>query len=77
MSAPAPLPSVPGWPAAFRGTAAVAAGLLTPATLRGPRYLRLFPDTYVRHGSELVTRRIFAERSQRFLGAGHRTTAAG
>ena len=48
----APLPSVPGWPAAFRGTTAIAAGLATPAVLRGPRYLRLFPDTYVRRGDE-------------------------
>jgi hypothetical protein len=24
------------------------AGVVTPAQLRGPRYLRLFPDTYVR-----------------------------
>ena len=48
----APLPSVPGWPTAFRGTTAIAAGLVTPAVLRGPRYLRLFPDTYVRRGDE-------------------------
>src|SRR5690242_21736148 len=47
MSA-APSSSVPGWPVAFRGTAAVAAGLVTPAELRGPRFARLFPDTYVR-----------------------------
>jgi very-short-patch-repair endonuclease len=38
---------VAGWPVAFRGTAAVAAGLITPDMLRGPRFLRLFPDTYV------------------------------
>lgn len=30
----------------FRGSAAVAAGLVTPAMLRGPRYQRLFPDVY-------------------------------
>ena len=48
----APLPSVPGDPTAFRGTTAIAAGLVTPAVLRGPRYLRLFPDTYVRRGDE-------------------------
>jgi hypothetical protein len=40
--------TVPGWPVAFRGTAAVAAGLVTPGALRGPRFERLFPDTYVR-----------------------------
>jgi hypothetical protein len=38
---------VPGWPAAFRGSAAVAAGLVTPDVLRGPRYRRLLPDTSV------------------------------
>jgi len=48
----APLPSVPGWPTAFCGTAAIAAGLVTPAVLRGPYYQRLFPDTYVRSGTE-------------------------
>lgn len=31
----------------FRGTAAVACGLLTPGRLRGPRFRRLFPDIYV------------------------------
>ncbi len=30
----------------FRGSAAVGAGLLTPGSLRGPRYRRLFPDVY-------------------------------
>ena len=39
---------VPGWPVAFSGAAAVAAGLVTKDQLRGPGYLRLFPDTYVR-----------------------------
>ncbi|MHA6626569.1 hypothetical protein ACU61A_14120 [Pseudonocardia sichuanensis] len=38
---------VAGWPVAFRGTAAVAAGFVAPDMLRGPRFLRLFPDTYV------------------------------
>lgn len=31
----------------FRGTAAVRAGLVTPAVLRGPRFRRLYPDIYV------------------------------
>jgi hypothetical protein len=31
---------------AFRGSAAVAAGALTPDVLRGSRYRRLFPDVY-------------------------------
>jgi very-short-patch-repair endonuclease len=41
---------VPGWPVAFRGSAAVAAGLVTWTVLQGPRFLRLFPDTYVEAG---------------------------
>jgi len=32
--------------APFRGSSAVAAGLLTPGVLRGRRYRRLFPDVY-------------------------------
>jgi very-short-patch-repair endonuclease len=39
--------SVPGWPTAFRGSLAVRAGLVTWDRLRGPKYLRLFPDVYV------------------------------
>jgi very-short-patch-repair endonuclease len=31
----------------FRGSAARAAGLITPGVLRGPRFRRLFPDVYV------------------------------
>ncbi|HEX8519637.1 MAG TPA: DUF559 domain-containing protein [Pseudonocardia sp.] len=31
----------------FRGTDAVAAGLVTPGVLRGPRFRRLFPDVYI------------------------------
>lgn len=38
--------SVPGWPVAFRGSGAVAAGLVTPDRLRGPRFRRLLPDVY-------------------------------
>jgi hypothetical protein len=38
---------VAGWPEAFRGSAAVAGGLVTKDVLRGPRFRRLFPDTYV------------------------------
>lgn len=38
--------TIPGWPEVFRGTAALAAGLVTPDLLRGPRYRRLLPDTY-------------------------------
>ncbi|MGI9002694.1 MAG: endonuclease domain-containing protein [Pseudonocardia sp.] len=46
-SAPLSRVAVPGWPAAFRGSVAVRAGLVTPAQLRGPNYLRILPDTYV------------------------------
>lgn len=42
--------SVPGWPVAFRGSVAVAAGLVSKDVLRGPRFARLFPDTYVAAG---------------------------
>jgi hypothetical protein len=55
--------AVPGWPVAFRGTDAIRAGLVTPGQLRGPNYLRLFPDTYVRRGDEppdLVVRSLAA-----------------
>lgn len=45
--------SVPGWPVAFRGSAAVAAGLVTKDVLRGPRFVRVFPDTYVAAGRDL------------------------
>ena len=44
--------SVPGWPTAFRGSYAVAAGLVTPDRLRGPRFLRLLPDVYCRAAAE-------------------------
>jgi very-short-patch-repair endonuclease len=57
MSAPAAsAPPPPGWPVAFRGSAAIAAGLVTAKMLRGPRYVRVFPDTYVRRGEELDLR---------------------
>ncbi len=39
--------TVAGWPDAFCGSAAVAAGLVTWARLKGPAYARLFPDTYI------------------------------
>src|SRR5882757_5320046 len=42
MSSPPPVLAAP-----FRGTEAVAAGLLTRARLYGPRYRRVFPDVYV------------------------------
>lgn len=49
---PARAEPVHGWPLVFRGSVAVRAGLVTPAQLRGPRFRRLFPDTYVPCGDE-------------------------
>jgi very-short-patch-repair endonuclease len=37
----------------FRGSVAVAAGLLSRAVLQGPRFRRLFPDVYVRADVEV------------------------
>lgn len=37
----------------FRGSDAVADGLITPGVLRGPRFRRLFPDVYVDAGMEV------------------------
>src|SRR5882757_1164833 len=42
MSSPPPVLAAP-----FRGTEAVAAGLLTRARLYGPRYRRVYPDVYL------------------------------
>jgi hypothetical protein len=47
---------VPGWPAVFRGSWAVRAGLLSPAQVKGSRYVRVFPDVYVPAGSDLDLR---------------------
>lgn len=57
--------TVPGWPVAFRGSLAIAAGLTTPRRLRGPRFRRLFPDVYCPAGDEppdLLTRSLGAYR---------------
>lgn len=40
-------PSSASLPSPFRGSRAVAAGLVTRGVLRGPRYHRVFPDVYV------------------------------
>jgi hypothetical protein len=37
---------------AFRGSAAIADGVVTAKALRGPRFVPIFPDTYVRRGAE-------------------------
>jgi very-short-patch-repair endonuclease len=49
---------------AFRGSVAVAAGLVTRNRLRGPGFRRVFPDTYVRQGDEdtLALRSLAAHR---------------
>jgi very-short-patch-repair endonuclease len=44
---------VSGWPTVFRGSHAVAAGLVTAGRLRGPTFRRVFPDVYVRATTEL------------------------
>ena len=43
---------VAGWPEVFRGSDAIAAGLVTPGMLRGPRFVRIFPDIYAPAGDE-------------------------
>lgn len=43
---------VTGWPEVFRGSAAVAAGLVTWSRLRGPRFVRIFPDVYAPAGAD-------------------------
>ena len=40
--------TVPGFPVVFRGSRAVAAGLVTRDRLRGPRFVRVLPDVYAR-----------------------------
>jgi very-short-patch-repair endonuclease len=53
-----------GWPDVFRGSAAIAAGLVTPGRLRGRTYERLHPDIYRRRTAAAPS---FAELS---FGAG-------
>jgi very-short-patch-repair endonuclease len=43
---------VVGWPEVFRGSEAIAAGLVTPGMLRGRRFVRIFPDIYAPAGDE-------------------------
>lgn len=44
--------AVPGWPVAFRGSWAVAAGLVTWDVPAGPRFVRYHPDVYGRVDGE-------------------------
>jgi len=46
--------TVAGWLVAFRGSCAVAAGLVSRNRLRGPGFRRVYRDTYVRSGDELT-----------------------
>jgi hypothetical protein len=72
--------TVPGWPVAFRGSHAVAAGLVTPDRLRGPRFRRLLPDVYCRAAvgpPDLLLRSLAAYRLVEGRGAlsGHSAAA--
>ncbi len=62
--------TVPGWPTVFRGSDAMAAGLVTWSELRGPRFERLLPDTYGAAGQDddLVRRSLAALRWSRGRG---------
>ncbi len=51
----------------FRGSTAVAAGLLTPAQLRGTAWRRLFPDVYLSAGVEL-NHRLWCEAALIYAG---------
>ncbi|TQM35173.1 endonuclease domain-containing protein [Pseudonocardia cypriaca] len=53
----------------FRGSHATATGLLTPGVLRGPRFRRLFPDVYVRAGTDVDLELL--SRAAYLLVAGH------
>ncbi|MGQ0572683.1 MAG: endonuclease domain-containing protein [Pseudonocardia sp.] len=53
----------------FRGSAAVAAGLVTKGVLRGSRFRRLYPDVYVPAGSDVDL--ALRGRAGYLLAAGH------
>jgi len=57
----------------FRGSAAVAAGLLTRGVLRGPRFQRLFPDVYA--PAELTDDLVLRSRAAGVLVAGRGVVA--
>lgn len=61
---------VPGWPDVFRGSDAIAAGLVTRGVLRGPRFRCVLPDTYARAGAkrDLALRSYAASRWSRGRG---------
>src|SRR3954467_1649255 len=54
----------------FRGSVAVAGGQVTKAVLRGPRFVRLFPDVYVSAGAEVDHRLLSLAAFELVAGAG-------
>jgi hypothetical protein len=68
---PRPLQMLP-----FRGSAAVAAGLLTPAQLRGLAWRRLFPDVYISSSVEL-NHRLWCEAALIYAGTGEGAAISG
>lgn len=64
------MPDVPGWLIAFRGSAAVAADLVTKNELRGPRFWRIHPDTYLAAGPVPPDLRLRSLGAYRYVG-GH------
>jgi very-short-patch-repair endonuclease len=52
---------------AFRGSAAIAAGLVTAKALRGRGFLRLFPDTYVRRSAKSPDLRLRSLAAYRYV----------
>ncbi|WP_433801742.1 hypothetical protein [Actinomycetospora sp. CA-084318] len=54
----------------FRGTVAVRLGALTPDRLRGPEFIRLYPDTYVGADADLTDIRLRVQ-ALHFWSRGH------
>ena len=54
----------------FRGSVAVASGQVTKAMLRGPRFVRLFPDVYASAGTEADHRLLSLAAFELVAGAG-------
>lgn len=59
---------VTGWPEVFRGSEAVAAGLVTWGRLRGPRFVRLFPDVHAPAGRQPPDLALRARAAGLFIG---------
>jgi very-short-patch-repair endonuclease len=58
---------VPGWPVVFRGSLAVAAGLVTRNRLRGPAFRRLFPDVYAQAAGDELDLRLWSLAAYRLV----------